>query len=54
MAAVLLAAVIFLFDDLREERSGPLAEESGVACFKTPRGSAVPLEAHPWKVTERV
>ena len=33
--AIVLAAVIFLFDSLRKKRSVSLTRKSGIACFKT-------------------
>ena len=41
MAIAVLAVVIFLFDNLREERSGPLIKQSGGACCKNSRGTLV-------------
>ena len=38
---VVLAAVIFSFDSLREKRSVPLTEQSGIVCFKTSGGTPV-------------
>ena len=32
--AIVLTAVVFLFDSLREKRSVPLTKQSGIACFK--------------------
>ena len=32
MATVVLAVVIFSFDDLREKRSGALTKQSGIYC----------------------
>ena len=40
MAIVVLAAVIFLFDNLRTDRSVPLSKESGITC---PKNSCVIL-----------
>ena len=34
MAIVVLAVVIFWFDNLREKRSVPLTKQSGIACFQ--------------------
>ena len=41
MTIVVLAAVIFLFGSLREKRSVPLTEQSGIARFKNSRGTPV-------------
>ena len=37
----MLAAVSFLFDNLREKRSVPLTKQSDIACFKSSCGSQV-------------
>ena len=42
MAIVVLAVVIFLFDNLREKRSVPLTKQSGIACFQS--SCSVPVE----------
>ena len=34
MAIVMLAIVIFLFDNLREKESVPLTKQPGIACLK--------------------
>ena len=44
MAIAVLAVVIFLFDNLRKERSGPLIKQSVVHVVKT-------LGAHWWTIT---
>ena len=38
-AITVLAAVIFLFDKLREKRSVPLTKQPGSVCFKNPCGT---------------
>ena len=34
VAIVVLAVIIFIFDDLRQKKSMFLAKESGITCFK--------------------
>ena len=46
MAIVVLAIVIFLFDNLREKRSVPLTKEPGIACFKNSFGTTVENRWH--------
>ena len=48
-ATVVLAAVIFLFDSLREKRSVPLTKQSGSACFKSFCDSLVENRCPRWK-----
>ena len=38
---VLASVFFFLFDNLKEKRSGPLAKQSGIACFKNSCGTPV-------------
>ena len=45
-AIVVLAVVIFLFDNQREKRSVPLTKQSGIACFKNSCGIPVYLPRH--------
>ena len=41
MAVVVLAVVIFLFENLREKRSVALTKSSGIACFNDSRSAPV-------------
>ena len=40
-AIVVLAVVIFQFDNVREKRLGPLSKYSGIVCFKNSCGTPV-------------
>ena len=61
MTIVVLAVVIFWFDNLREKRSGPLTKLPGTACFKNSWGTPAencsfiiqfPLFYHPQELTD--